>query len=764
MQIKPYILPSLLLVGFLGVSIWSVVRYAQSLEDAENGKYAAKSEAPPVISSGKPAPVIPDKKPDAKDAAKAEEPPTIPDGDPVPTIPDRNPKPLKAVARFGTEPMNFVVYCGSPDGRSYLTSGGGEFVQGRNYPMRLWDADFGKHLLVIEGNWIGVLSAAFSPDGNVVATGGMDNLLLLWDTATGKKIAAHKHSGHVYSVAWSKDGKYIATGSNEVKLWDVKQGKVVRVFESRAPNPKQTEQFMHVALSPDGKLVAAQSQVYYRIWDLGSGEQRQAIEKKEGKRFIDGRLERVFDFSADSKKLMVTVADERSLKVWDTTTWKTEPGLEDVPGFQRLSADYKWLALTEGNVIRVRNLASGKEVKFSLYNAAKSLAFSADGKGLLIAESGTNLLEREVASGEKNTTFFEPVQPIIGLGRAPKGPLIALTQPPQIYWDPAGPRELQIKVWDVAAALELKRNALLLPEYELPDCLSADGKWMLTKIAWGSGMYSTFRVWDVIQRKPVATLDALGDGSRYSVAMRFSPDAKKIAGCTARYVDTDGQTEHIVVAIWDVTSGKVMHGFTVTAGTLAVGFSAGGDKVFTSPFHGPSAGKLRIWEPKTGKIIKVINLPVQDPELSFNRVEAISRIEPSPDGKWVAVLQKVRQWGGKPRPGGAPRWFVKVVDLTTGQEKAAMYAGQLTSNGPGGRVKVLPGPILPPVEWSADSKFVATGSDGAVVVCDATTWSSKSSEERYTRNVTALSWLENNQLVSAADDGTMFLWDPAKAP
>src|SRR5881398_2323492 len=59
-----------------------------------------------------------------------------------------------------------------------------------------------------------VASVAFSPDGKVLATGSFDNTVKLWDFATGKELHNLKgHTNQVYSVAFSPDGNLLASGS-----------------------------------------------------------------------------------------------------------------------------------------------------------------------------------------------------------------------------------------------------------------------------------------------------------------------------------------------------------------------------------------------------------------------------------------------------------------------------------------------------------------------------------------------------------------------
>lgn len=69
---------------------------------------------------------------------------------------------------------------------------------------------------------------AFSPDGKTLATGGKDNHIRLWDVATGKlrlAILAHSVPAGVSRLAWFPDGRTLASGSwagdGTVRLWDV---------------------------------------------------------------------------------------------------------------------------------------------------------------------------------------------------------------------------------------------------------------------------------------------------------------------------------------------------------------------------------------------------------------------------------------------------------------------------------------------------------------------------------------------------------------
>ena len=155
--------------------------------------------------------------------------------------------------------------------------------------VKLWDVATGRHTATLEGHSDWVNSVAFSPDGKLLASGSVDETIKLWDVATRTNTATLEgHQSAVRSIAFSPNGKALASGSednympssnNTVKLWDVATGRNIVTFRHTDKNKNSgwvQYAVYSVAFSPDGATVASGAGLWIPdkgsviLWDVSS--------------------------------------------------------------------------------------------------------------------------------------------------------------------------------------------------------------------------------------------------------------------------------------------------------------------------------------------------------------------------------------------------------------------------------------------------------------------------------------------------------------
>src|SRR5262249_3716986 len=141
-----------------------------------------------------------------------------------------------------------------------------------------------------------VWSVAFSPDGKRLASVSHDPGIRLWDVATGKPERVLANEQGFWSVAFSPDGKRIAAGELDgtVVVYDATTGEKLRTL------PAAKSQVRAVAFSPDGSLVAGTTTLgVVNVWEVATGHLRQALPGRGGPSAWSWSVA----FSADGKTL-----------------------------------------------------------------------------------------------------------------------------------------------------------------------------------------------------------------------------------------------------------------------------------------------------------------------------------------------------------------------------------------------------------------------------------------------------------------------------
>jgi WD40 repeat protein len=149
---------------------------------------------------------------------------------------------------------------------------------------RRWSAE----LQTLEGHSDYVNSVAFSLDGRLLASGSDHHTIRLWDPITGTlQRTLRGHSDSISSVVFSPNGRLLASGSDDrtLRLWDPATGLLQQIFEG------YKNSVLSLAFSPNGKLLESGSgtrhdwlnmnneeNTFIWIWDLATGMRQQALE------------------------------------------------------------------------------------------------------------------------------------------------------------------------------------------------------------------------------------------------------------------------------------------------------------------------------------------------------------------------------------------------------------------------------------------------------------------------------------------------------
>ncbi len=520
--------------------------------------------------------------------------------------------------------------------------------------VTLWDVTTGKYLrsLAVPKEF-GASDLRFSRDGRSVAVGNSFGVYL-GDAATGKeRWRKHFKNTFVDEFVFSPDGKALAVilrrNPDEVQLWDVATGKVLRAFE----HPKNTG-ITKLTFSADGKSLATVTTDHLLVWEVASGREQARLEAPV--RWCIG-----LGFTAEGKTL-VTATDETEVLVWDLEkkVLRSRLGRRLVQGGSRaaLSPDGRTFAVgTNYSQVHLWNIATGKELHTDVIghdSAVRCLTFSPDGR--LLASGGDRWQVRLW-----DTRTWGLVRSLDGnaqsLSFSPDGKRLAGAPfvPTNFIYSGSNVKNKPLAIWDVASG----KTITTVPEQAGQVCwgaFTAGGKRLV---------YFDARlvIWDVAGKRPVVQSEVLAGESVWGANTGLigkpllSPDGK-----TALVAIRNDQNRRLITTdlyAIDLESGQHQRVLSTDQGS-AVALSADGKTLASGDW------RIQLWDLTKQK--PVFGLP-EDFGRDKRRVSVLAF---SPDGRWLAsAAGSPLRLGDVPDPAR-----IRIWDVKTGKEVASFVGDE----------------------------------------------------------------------------------------